>query len=133
MSYAYLKAGNNVNFNVKTTVIKSKFDGVMVQGVVTADIAARLADVKSLHLQVKPYIQGLPNSFNDYDYVVVTMPNGKEEVIGLPWIVQSSITISGKRSYQLILDEIEPEQVEVIRNTLTNRGVKIRSFAMLGT
>ncbi len=128
MSYDNLKAGNNVIFNVKTTVIKSSFIGVTVEGTVTAAIAQQIADVKSLHLQVKPYIQGLPSNYDDYSYVIVQMPNGKREVIGLPWIVETSIQISSKRSYQLILDEIEPEQIEIIRNTLVNRGVKIRTF-----
>ncbi len=128
MSYDNLKAGNNVIFNVKTTVIKSSFIGVTVEGTVTAAIAQQIADVKSLHLQVKPYIQGLPSNYDDYSYVIVQMPNGKREVIGLPWIVETSIQIYSKRSYQLILDEIEPEQIEIIRNTLVNRGVKIRTF-----
>ena len=129
MSYDNLKAGNNVIFNVKTTVIKSSFYGVTVEAIATASIAQKIKDVKSLHLQVKPYISGLPNNYDDYSYVIVRMPNGDTEVIGLPWIVETSIQISSKRNYQLILDDIEPEQVEIIRNTLVNRGVKIRSFA----
>lgn len=128
MSYDNLKAGNNVIFNVKTTVIKSSFYGVTVEAIATASIAQKIKDVKSLHLQVKPYISGLPNNYDDYSYVIVRMPNGDTEVIGLPWIVETSIQISSKRNYQLILDDIEPEQVEIIRNTLVNRGVKIRSF-----
>ena len=128
MSYDNLKAGNNVIFNVKTTVIKSSFYGVTVEAIATASIAQKIKDVKSLHLQVKPYISGLPNNYDDYSYVIVRMPNGDTEVIGLPWIVETSIQISSKRNYQLILDDIEPEQVEIIRNALVNRGVKIRSF-----
>ena len=128
MSYDNLKAGNNVIFNVKTTVIKSSFYGVTVEAIATASIAQKIKDVKSLHLQVKPYISGLPNNYDDYSYVIVRMPNGDTEVIGLPWIVETSIQISSKRNYQLILDDIEPEQVQIIRNTLVNRGVKIRSF-----
>ena len=128
MSYDNLKAGNNVIFNVKTTVIKSSFYGVTVEAIATASIAQKIKDVKSLHLQVKPYISGLPNNYDDYSYVIVRMPNGDTEVIGLPWIVETSIQISSKRNYQLILDNIEPEQIEIIRNTLVNRGVKIRSF-----
>lgn len=128
MSYDNLKAGNNVIFNVKTTVIKSSFYGVTVEAIATASIAQKIKDVKSLHLQVKPYISGLPNNYDDYSYVIIRMPNGDTEVIGLPWIVETSIQISSKRNYQLILDDIEPEQIEIIRNTLVNRGVKIRSF-----
>ncbi len=128
MSYDNLKAGNNVIFNVKTTVIKSSFYGETVEAIATASIAHKIKDVKSLHLQFKPYISGLPNNYDDYSYVIVRMPNGDTEVIGLPWIVETSIQISSKRNYQLILDDIEPEQIEIIRNTLVNRGVKIRSF-----
>ena len=130
MSYDNLKAGNNVIFNVKTTVIKSSFYGVTVEAIATASIAQKIKDVKSLHLQVKPYISGLPNNYDDYSYVIVRMPNGDTEVIGLPWIVETSIQISSKRNYQLILDDIEPEQVEIIRASLVNRAIEIRSFSV---
>ena len=38
--------------------------------------------------------------------------------------------LSGKQSYQIIVDNIEPEQVEVIRKSLINRAVEIRSFTV---
>ena len=93
MSYEFLKAGNSVIFNTKTTVIKTSFYGVEVLGVVGADIANTIKDVKSLHLQVKPYIPGIPTSYTDYNYVIVKLANGQKEVVGLPWIVEGSIQL----------------------------------------
>ena len=128
MSYDHLKSGNSVNFNTQTSVLKTEYRAVKVLGVVTAEVATTLKDVKSLHLQVKPYITGLPNLYSDYNYVIVQHSNGSKDVLGLPWILSSSITLSSRRDYQLILDDIEPEQVERIRQTLVNRGITIRSF-----
>lgn len=131
MSYEHLKPGNSVNFNTKTSILKSEYRGVKVLGVVSSDIAMTLSDVKSLHLQIKPYIQGLPNLFSDYSYVIVQHQSGVKDVLGLPWLLETSISMSGMRNYQLILDDVEVEQVEIIRLALINRGIKIRSFTEL--
>lgn len=128
--YDLLKAGNTVNFNTKASVLPTQYNGVIVMGIVTAQVARTFADVQSLHLQVKPYIDGLPNLYTDYSYVIVEHVNGKTEVVGLPWILESSIQLSEKRTYKLIVDDVEPDQVELIRQALTRRGVKIRSFTV---
>lgn len=129
MSYEHLKTDSTVNFNTKTSVLKTEYKAVKVlAGSVSASIAMTLQDVKTLHTQVKPYIEGLPNSYTDYPYVIIEQQSGQKEVIGLPWIKESSITVSEMKNYQLILDRVEPEQVEIIRQALVNRGVTIRSF-----
>lgn len=130
MSYDLLKPGNSVNFNTKTNILKTEYSGVKVLGIVSSDIAMTLMDVKASHLQVKPYIQGLPDLYSDYTYLIVQHTNGSNDVLGLPWLLESSITLSGKESYQIILDNVEPEQVEIIRKSLANRGVDIRSFTI---
>lgn len=128
MSYEHLKSGNIVNFNTKTSILQTEFRAVKVLGVVTAEIASTVKDVKSLHLQVKPYIQGLPNLYTDYSYVLVQHSNGSKHALGLPWLLESSISLSVRKDYQLVLEGVEPEQVELIRQTLVNRGISIRSF-----
>lgn len=128
MSYELLQTGNKVNFNIKTNIIKSTFRGVTVQGIVTADVAQQISDVKSLHKQVKPYITGLPDGHDDYNYVIVKMDNGQRVVVGKPWIEATSITLSSRRAYTLILDDVEQDQVELIRQVLLARGITIRSF-----
>ena len=131
MSYEFLKSGNTVNFNTKTSILKTEYRGVKVLAVATADIASTIRDVKSLHLQVKPYIPGLPNLFTDYNYVIVQHENGMKDVLGLPWLLESSISLSSKKDYQLVLEGIEIDQVELIRQSLVNRGISIRSFTEL--
>ena len=130
MSYEFLKPGVTVNFNTKTAILKTEYTGVKVLGVVSSDIAATLSDVRTLHTQVKPYIPGLPSLSSDYTYVIIQQQSGQKEVLGLPWILETSIQVSNMQNYQLILDDVEPEQVEIIRKALVNRGVKIRSFTV---
>ena len=101
-----------------------------VLGTVSSDIAMTLQDVRAMHLQVKPYITGLPDLFSDYTYVIIQHTSGMKDVLGLPWLLESSISLSTKQSYQLILDNIEPEQVEIIRASLVNRAIEIRSFSV---
>lgn len=129
MSYDLLKSGASVNFNTRVAIFPTAFSGVEVlAGDVSAEIAQTIDDVRALHLQIKPYINGLPDLYTDYSYAIVKMPNGSKMVLGLPWIIENSITVSGKKNYQIIVDAIEPEQVEIIRTSLTNRGIVIRSF-----
>ena len=130
MSYEFLKPGNSVNFNTKTNVLKTEYSGVKVLGTVSSDIAMTLQDVRAMHLQVKPYITGLPDLFSDYTYVIIQHTSGMKDVLGLPGLLESSISLSTKQSYQLILDNIEPEQVEIIRASLVNRAIEIRSFSV---
>ena len=130
MSYEFLKPGNSVNFNTKTNVLKTEYSGVKVLGTVSSDIAMTLQDVRAMHLQVKPYITGLPDLFSDYTYVIIQHTSGMKDVLGLPWLLESSISLSTKQSYQLILDNIDPEQVEIIRASLVNRAIEIRSFSV---
>ena len=130
MSYEFLRPGNSVNFNTKTNVLKTEYSGVKVLGTVSSDIAMTLQDVRAMHLQVKPYITGLPDLFSDYTYVIIQHTSGMKDVLGLPWLLESSISLSTKQSYQLILDNIEPEQVEIIRASLVNRAIEIRSFSV---
>lgn len=131
MSYDLLKQGTLVNFNTKSSIFKTEYKAVMVEAVASAAIASAVADVKALHLQIKPYIPGLPNLYTDYGYVIITLENGTKEALGLPWIIENSITVSSKANYQLILDGVEPEQVEIIRTALVNRGIDIRSFTTI--
>lgn len=128
MSYDLLKSGTLVNFNTKSSIFKTEYKAVKVEAVASAEIAQGIDDIKARHLQIKPYIPGLPNLYTDYSYVIVTMENGTKEVLGLPWIIENSITISSKKNYQLILEGVEPEQVEIIRAALVNRRVSIQSF-----
>uniref|UniRef100_UPI00301E408E phage DNA polymerase-associated SH3 family protein n=1 Tax=Staphylococcus aureus TaxID=1280 RepID=UPI00301E408E len=61
MSYDLLKPGTLVNFNTKASIFKTEYKAVMIEAVASADVAAMAGDVKALHLQIKPYIPGLPN------------------------------------------------------------------------
>ncbi len=130
MSYEFLKPGAIVNFSTKTAVLKTEYKAVKVLAPATAEIALMIDDVKTLHTQVKPYVEGMPSLFTDYNYVIIEHQSGQKEAIGLPWIKETSITVSSMKNYQLILDSVEPEQVEVIRLALVNRGVKIRTFTV---
>lgn len=128
MSYSLLTAGNIVSFSLQHTVIGSTITGVEVIGVVQAKLARKEADVEALHYQFKPFIPGLPNSYTDYSYVVIQHPNGATQVLGLPWIIESSITLSAQASYRIVINNVEPAQVESIRRGLINRGLNVASF-----
>ncbi len=131
MSYATLQTGNKVSFSVQSNIIGSNFEGVEVLGVVSHEVARLQADVQALHYQFKSYIPALPNSYTDYSYLIAKLPNGAIQVLGLPWIVESSIALSSQASYRIVLSGVEPGEVDGIRRGLVNRGLTVESFEQI--
>lgn len=133
MGYTNLVVDAVVNFEIiPAAIIKTVYEGVTVLGVVSAAIARTHEDVAAKHQQVKAYLPvGSPNHYTDYNYVLVKLPNsGVIHAIGLPWIKESTIVLSSKRSYSFICDNVEPTQLETIRQVLLKNGVTVRSVAV---
>lgn len=128
MSFDLLQTGNIVSFSVQSSIIGGNFESVEVLAVAAAQIAAKEDDVKALHYQFKPYVPGMPDAYTDYAYLIGKLSNGTIRVLGLPWIIESSIQLSAKASYRIVITGVEPGDVESIRKGLTNRGLNIESF-----
>ena len=56
------------------------------------------------------------------------LPNGAVIVLGIPWIIASSVQLSAKASYRIVIKGVEPGDVENIRKGLINRGLDVESF-----
>jgi hypothetical protein len=128
MGYALLQTGNIVSFSVQSNIIGGNFEGVEVLGVVSHEIARLQADVQALHFQFKSYIPALPNAYTDYAYLIAKLPNGSKTVLGLPWLIESSITLSQQAAYTIVISGVEPGDVDSIRRGLVNRGLNVESF-----
>lgn len=128
MSLEHLQTGNTVSFSVQHNIIGANFESVEVLGVVSHEIARLRADIQALHFQYKPYVPALPNSYTDYAYLMGKLPNGTVIVLGIPWIIASSVQLSAKASYRIVIKGVEPGDVENIRKGLINRGLDVESF-----
>ena len=133
MGYSNLVVGAVVNFEViPSAIIKTKYDGVTVVGIVDANTARSYEDVAGKHQQVKAYLPpGSPSFFTDYNYVLVKLPSDNSvHAIGLPWIKEPTIVLSSKRSYSFICDNVEPSQLESIRQIMIKNGITVRSVTI---
>lgn len=86
-----------VSFSVyPTAVLNSKFSNVKVLGIIDASIARALGTgVNELHANVFSSLpSGTPNDPDAYLYVRIEFPSGQTQILGLPWIKESSIVVS---------------------------------------
>ena len=54
---------------------------------------ARGFDLQAFHIRAAPSVAGIPADFTQYNWFEVEMPNGTSQVLGVPWVDESTIVI----------------------------------------
>lgn len=113
-----------VSFTVyPAAIIGSNFSRVKILGIFDARIAQRFADVASLHANIYPTLPpGSGEKYTDYQYVEVELPDGQTSIIGIPWIVASTVTVHGNTQAQFVVSNITPSDVDIIRQQIIAAG-----------
>lgn len=116
--------GSVVSFNVyPAAIIGTNYTRVKVLGIFDARIALRFADVASLHANVYPTLPpGSGEKYTDYQYVEVELSDGQTTIIGIPWIVASTVTVHGNTQAQFVVSNITPADVDIIRQQIIAAG-----------
>lgn len=116
--------GSLVSFNVyPSAIIGANFTRVKVLGVYDARVAMRFADVASLHVNVYPTLPpGSGEKYTDYKYVEIEHPDGQTSIIGIPWIVASTLLIHSNTQAHFIVSNITPADLEIIRQQIIGAG-----------
>jgi len=85
--------------------------------------ALKFADVAALHANVFPTLPvGSPSSYKDYNYVQLELANGTTLILGLPWIVESSIVVHQNVQIRVVVSEVSAGDVATIRAALVANG-----------
>jgi hypothetical protein len=85
--------------------------------------AFQYIDPPSMHVNVKPTLpSGSPDRYDRYNYAKIKLPNGKVTCVGLPWIIESTITILSNVSFKVEITDVTAEDYETLRNALTANG-----------
>lgn len=113
-----------VNFDTLAPgVLGANRKNIEVVAVLDLDTAMLLSDVRARHAQVKIHVPDLPESAKDYDYVKLRYSNGDIEVLGVPWIKNSSIEVVSSRKMIITIDNLTDGTEELARKALLQNGI----------
>lgn len=96
---------------------------VAQQGV---DVAAEHANVVALF----PPGVTRPNSPYDYEWLKVTTADGLNRFVGLPWIIEASITVHTTTKFVIEIDGVDPTQKPLVEQALAANGFNISKFTI---
>lgn len=109
MQYSDLEVGQRVSFELYPShIYGSTFNNVTITAFLDHGLANALGfDVIAAHQMVYPSLpEGSINDPTQYNYVRIQNTNGEYQIIGIPWIRESTINISNGKVLTLIFQDI---------------------------
>lgn len=126
LTVAQLQINASCSFEVyPSTILGTDFKGVKILAILDAATTAFYGfDAAAMHANVYPMLAGTgtPNDYTAYSYVLLAMPSGQKQVIGIPWIKDSTFVISQQRTVQFSIDNINDTDVTKILAVLSANG-----------
>lgn len=109
------------------TVLGTVFEKVVLEGVLTARVAAALGvDINAIHAQVYPYLpQGVPNDPYSYSWVRVRTAADQYVTIGAPYIIDGTIVVGNGGDMLLTFLNRSEAEMENIKAALASNNIRI--------
>lgn len=121
--------GKTASFKVFPSIIKDDFTNVKILGVVSYEDAEGFG-VAETHVKVYPTLPaGTPNDYRAYNYLKLRFPNGKVDVIGLPWVEENSVRIFSTMDIVITIRNKGVEDIDTLRMILAANGYQDVSIA----
>ncbi|MND14819.1 hypothetical protein D3C87_1396810 [compost metagenome] len=120
-----LKAKDTVSFSVyPTAVLPSSYKNVKVLGIIDDTTARALGlSVEEKHVNVYNSLPiGTPDDPTAYLYVRIQHPSGEFEILGLPWIRESTIVSLNFNTITAKISQVSPDDYEDILAVLASAG-----------
>ncbi len=118
--------GRIVNFSVyPSAILGSDFTNAKVLCVIDADTASAFMDVQAMHANVAATLPAgfnHPGAYNTYNYVRLQLAGGQRVVIGLPWIIESTIEWQENLKYVIEVNNVNAGDLPMLRNALLANG-----------
>lgn len=116
--------GKTVRFNTTApNVLGANRDNATVVAILDLDTAAMLSDVRAKHTQVRSYVPSLPQSAATYSFVKLLYGNGNIEILGVPWIDNTSIEVITDRRLVITIGNISDTTEQLARQALLQNGI----------
>lgn len=116
--------GKRINFEVyPAAIFGTTFDRVEVLAFLDAQSAQQFIDPATLHANVYPTLpSGSPARFDTYSYVKLRLSNGTITCLGLPWIIESTITYEENVTYLITVNNAGGMDYDLLRTALVANG-----------
>lgn len=122
-----VQIGQKLSFDVyPVSVLGNAFDNVLLEGIISARAAMQYGfDIVALHANIAPSLPDpKPADAFQYNYIRIQLVSGEFNVLGIPWINQSTIEIQGGGKFTLTFDDTSPQDRDRIVLALSSNGFK---------
>jgi hypothetical protein len=112
-------------------ILGTGFKNVTVQATLDYQSALGFADIDALHANVYRYLPaGTPDRPQDFDYLLIRTEDGTTTVIGVPYIVEETITLVESLKMTVTIDGVGSVDIERVRACLSQNGYDKISISM---
>lgn len=126
MAIKDLVLGDIISFEtIAPGIIPTKYNNVVFQGMVSANMARGVKDIVSLHKQIYPVLATTTNLTDDYrayGYIGVLV-NDKIDVVGIPWIRADSLVLAQAQDKRYTFPSLTPDAEAYLNAVLKGAGI----------
>lgn len=114
-------------FTTYAPALFGTFEGVTANGIVDHRMANNYIDTAAYHANIYGALPPgeVVNDHTKYSYLVVTLPNGTQTALGLPWIVEDSVIVRGRDIWTFDVVDVTETDIAEIARLLRARGYTI--------
>lgn len=112
-----IKVGSTISFEtIAPSIINHKYSRVRFDGIVPWSVARSFDDIATKHRALYPSMNHAEvaddyRSYNYFCFEVTTGPQaGVVQVMGVPWVVASSVVVDGSKDLSVLFPAITPEK-----------------------
>ncbi len=117
--------GKTISFQVyPSAILTDDFRDVKIVGVVNYEAANQYISTARMHTNVYPTLPtGVPDDHRLYEYALLRKQDGKLTAIGVPWIREGSINVTGTIEIMITVRGKGIDDIPRIRQILTRNGI----------
>lgn len=122
-----VKIGDLINFTLHTnSALEMEYDGAKVLAILDSETARTWIDPIALHTNLFSSLpDGTPNDPDGYSYFKLRLSNGNTTCIGLPWIDETTLEISGRGTLQLEVEDVSSTDIAEITKAIAAVGYRV--------
>ena len=124
-----------VSFDVFPTTLGDNFKNCKVLGILDAQDTREMnfdpaAQHRNFYGTLPP---GTPNDAFAYKYLRVQLMNGQRVFVGIPWIRQETLKVTGALTLKITIDNVSLEDREIVIKALAGNGYVAASVVVAET
>lgn len=125
LAIADIPLNSTVSFDLHpAAILGASYKRAKILAIVDADSTPYFGlDAAAMHANVYPTLPGgVPNDHRAYMYLKLKLASGQITCVGIPWIVDASMVVETTRKIQITVDNVTPEQQNLIVQALSANG-----------